>query len=72
MLVGLSGFVPYFYSVYVMAVLGCYGIWSSIDPLSIFGVAVGVIWILLGYHMLRTFWIITELSVRRTEAVTKK
>lgn len=66
MLVGLSGFVPYFFSIYVMAVLGCYGVWSSINPLSVFGIVAGLIWIALGYHMLRKFWIITELTVRRT------
>jgi hypothetical protein len=68
MLVGLSGFVPYFFSIYVMAVLGGYGIWLSINPLSVFGIIAGFIWIGLGYHMLRKFWIITELTVRRTPA----
>lgn len=67
MLASLSGFIPYLFAIYLMAVLGCYGIWSSVDPLSIFGIAVGIIWILLGHYMLRTFWIITELAVHRAE-----
>ena len=65
MLVGLSGFVPYLYSIYVIAVLGIYGIWLSINPVSIFSIAAGLLWIVLGYYMLRSFWLITELSVRR-------
>jgi len=63
--VGLSGFVPYLYSIYVIAVLGIYGIWLSINPVSIFSIAAGLLWIVLGYYMLRSFWLITELSVRR-------
>ena len=58
----LSGFVPYVFSLYLMGFLGGYGIWQSTNPFSIWGVVKGLFWIVLGYRLLRKFWIITEIA----------
>ena len=60
---GLFAFVPYLFSIYVIAFIGCYGIYLSFGPFSVWGVLAGLIWIALGYRMIWTLWIISELAV---------
>ena len=63
MLVGLSGFIPYAFSLYLMGFLGAYSLWSLHSRFSIGTLLFGLFWIAMGYRMLYTFWQITELSV---------
>ncbi len=67
MLMALSGFVPYAFSLYLMGFLGVYSLWSLHSHFSIGTLLFGLFWIGMGYRMLYTFWQITELSVATEE-----
>ena len=58
----MAGFIPYTFSLFLMSYLGVYRIWQSLSPLNVWQIVFGLLWIILGYRMLRKFWIITEIS----------
>lgn len=63
----LSGYIPYFYSLYLLGFLGVYSLWLLVaDHFSIGRLFFGIIWTVLGSRMLYTFWIITELGEARS------
>ena len=62
-LIAFGGFVPYAFSLYLMGFLGVYSLWGLLSNFTIGTLVFGIVWIALGYRMLYTFWIITEISV---------
>jgi hypothetical protein len=62
MLGAWSGFIPYFFSLYLMGFLGIYGLWGLTSVFSMWTLIFGVVWILVGYRILYTFWLITEIK----------
>ena len=64
MLKGYSGFIPYLFSLYLIGFLGLYSLWSLFSSFTFGTFMFGVVWVLLGYRMLYTFWVITEISVQ--------
>jgi hypothetical protein len=62
------GFLPYFFSLYVMSFLGVYTIYTGVIPtLAIWSIIMGVFWIAVGYRMLNQFYLITEIVRRHDE-----
>jgi hypothetical protein len=62
----MGGFVPYAFALYVMAYLGLASLWKQItSTFTIGGLIFGVFWLLIGYWMLHSFWIVTELGNSR-------
>lgn len=59
----LGGLIPYVYSLYV---IGYVGIWSLVQLFTVgftwTGLIVGIVFALLGYRILFTFWQITEIG----------
>jgi hypothetical protein len=71
-LLGLLGFLPYFFSLCVMSFLGVYAIYRGVIPtLSIWSIIAGLFWIAVGYRMLNRFYLITEI-VRRHADISKQ
>jgi len=64
MLKGYSGFIPYLFSLYLIGFLGLYSLWLLFSSFTFGTFMFGVVWVLLGYRMLYTFWVITEISVQ--------
>jgi hypothetical protein len=64
MLKGYSGFIPYLFSLYLIGFLGLYSLWLLFSGFTFGTFIFGVVWVLLGYRMLYTFWVITEISVQ--------
>ena len=62
-LIAIGGFVPYAFSLYLMGFLGVYSLWGLLSNFTIGTLVFGIVWIALGYRMLYTFSIITEISV---------
>ena len=62
MIMGLSGFVPYVFSLYVMGFLGAFSLWGLLSNFTIGTLVFGIVWIFIGYRMLYTFWVITEIT----------
>jgi len=66
----LLGFLPYLFSVYVMAVLGLYTIFEGIiGAFSIWSMIGGVFWIFLGFHLMYRFYLMTEIVRKHDAAV---
>lgn len=63
MLKAFAGFIPYLFSLYLFCFLGLYSLWSLLSDFSVGTLIFGLFWIAVGYRMLYTFWIITEISV---------
>lgn len=58
----LLGFLPYFYSVYIMGVLGLYTIYEGIiGKFSVWSMIGGVFWVFLGFHLIYRFYMLTEI-----------
>lgn len=62
MIMGLGGFVPYVFSLYLMGFLGAFSLWGLLSDFSIGTLVFGIVWIVIGYRMLYTFWMITEIT----------
>ena len=45
-----------------MGFLGVYPLWTLLSDFAFGTLTFGIVWIGIGYRMLYTFWIITELS----------
>jgi hypothetical protein len=68
-LLTLLGFLPYFFSLYIIGFLGVYSIYRNvIDGFSIWSVVAGVFWILVGYRGISQFYLMTEIVRRHDEA----
>jgi hypothetical protein len=58
----LLGFLPYFYSLYIMGVLGLYTIYEGIiGKFSVWSMIGGVFWVFLGFHLIYRFYMLTEI-----------
>ena len=60
MLMAMSGIIPYLFSLYMMGYLGIYTLWELFSGFTVGGLLIGLFWIINGYRMLYTFWVITE------------
>jgi len=57
----MSGWIPYVFSLYVMAFFGGYRVYRAFSEGFAFGAAaVGTFWLIIGYWILYTFWWYTE------------
>jgi hypothetical protein len=66
-LLALLGFLPYFYSLYVMGILGVYTIYEGVAGVfSIWSMIGGVFWLFVGFHLIYRFSLLTEI-VRKHE-----
>ncbi|GEM_PF-3219396 len=59
-----SGFIPLFFSAYLMGFLGVYGLWGLRNGFTMLTLISGIIWLHLGYRLLYNFWLITEIKGR--------
>ena len=58
----LLGFLPYFYSLYIMGILGLYTICEGIvGKFSFWSMIGGVFWVFLGFHLIYRFYLMTEI-----------
>ena len=64
----LLGLLPYFYSLYIMGVLGLYTIYEGIiGKFSFWSMMGGVFWVFLGFHLIYRFYLMTEIVRRHDE-----
>src|SRR5271169_848534 len=64
----LLGFLPYFYSLYIMGILGLYTIYKGVTgAFSMWSMIAGVFWLFVGFHLIYRFYLMTEI-VRKHEA----
>jgi hypothetical protein len=64
----LLGFLPYFYSLYIMGVLGLYTIYEGIvGKFSLWSMIGGVFWVFVGFHLTYRFYLMTEIVRRHDE-----
>jgi hypothetical protein len=67
----LLAFLPYFYSLYIIAVLGLYTTYEGmIAKFSFWSMIGGVFWVFLGFHLIYRFYLMTEI-VRQHDAKTR-
>jgi len=58
----LLGFLPYFYSLYIMGVLGLFTVYEGIiGKFSLWSMIGGVFWVFLGFHLIYRFYLLTEI-----------
>jgi len=64
----LLGFLPYFYSLYIIGVLGLYEIFEGvIGEYSFWSMIGGVFWVFLGFHLIYRFYLMTEIVRQHDE-----
>jgi hypothetical protein len=64
----LLGLLPYFYSLYIMGVLGLYTICEGIiGEFSFWSMIGGVFWVFLGFHLIYRFYLMTEIVRQHDE-----
>ena len=64
----LFGFLPYLYSLYIMGVLGLYTIYEGvIGEFSFWSMIGGIVWVLVGFHLMYRFYLVTEIVRRHDE-----
>lgn len=64
----LFGFLPYFYSLYIMGVLGLYTIFEGVlGKFSFLSMIGGFFWIFVGFHLVYRFYLVTEIVRRHDE-----
>jgi hypothetical protein len=64
----LLGFLPYFYSLYIMGVLGLYTIFEGvIGKFSFLSMIGGVFWVFVGFHLIYRFYLVTEIVRQHDE-----
>jgi hypothetical protein len=64
----LLGFLPYFYSLYIMGVLGLYTIYEGIiGKVSFWSMIAGLFWVFLGFHLIYRFYLMTEIVRQHDE-----
>jgi hypothetical protein len=58
----LLALLPYFYSLYIMGVLGLYTIFEGvIGKFSFWSMISGLFWIFVGFHLIYRFYLMTEI-----------
>lgn len=64
----LLGFLPYFYSLYIIGVLGLYTILEGVvGVFSLWSMIGGVIWVFVGFHLIYRFYLMTEIVRQHDE-----
>ena len=64
----LLGLLPYFYSLYIMGILGLYSIFEGIiGKFSFWSMIGGVFWIFLGFQLIYRFYLMTEIVRQHDE-----
>jgi hypothetical protein len=64
----LLGLLPYFYSLYIMGVLGLYTIFEGmIGKFSFWSMISGLFWIFVGFHLIYRFYLMTEIVRQHDE-----
>jgi hypothetical protein len=64
----LLGFLPYLYSLYIIAVLGLYTTYEGmIAKFSFWAMIGGVFWVFLGFHLIYRFYLMTEIVRQHDE-----
>jgi hypothetical protein len=64
----LLGFLPYFYSLYIMGVLGLYTIFEGvIGEFAFLTMIGGVFWVFVGFHLIYRFYLVTEIVRQHDE-----
>src|SRR5947209_14032643 len=64
----LLALLPYFYSLYIMGVLGLYTIYEGIiGKFSFWSMIGGVFWVFLGFHLIYRFYLMTEIVRQHDE-----
>jgi|SRR5215208_39122 len=64
----LLGLLPYFYSLYIMGVLGLYTIYEGIiGKFSFWSMIGAVFWVFLGFHLIYRFYMMTEIVKKHDE-----
>jgi hypothetical protein len=67
----LLAFLPYFYSLYTIGVLGLYTIFEGVvGVFSFWSMIGGVFWAFVGFHLIYRFYLLTEI-VRQHDEKTK-
>ena len=67
-LLALIGFLPYFYSLYVIGVLGLYTIFEGVvGKFSLLSMIGGVFWVFVGFQLAYRFYVLTEIVRRHDE-----
>jgi hypothetical protein len=68
----LLGFLPYFYSLYIIGFLGLYAIFEGIvGVFSFWSMIGGVLWIFVGLHLIYRFYLMTEIVRQHDERMTQ-
>jgi hypothetical protein len=64
----LLGLLPYFYSLYIMGVLGLYTIYEGvIGEFSFWSMLGGIFWVFVGFHLIYRFYLMTEIVRQHDE-----
>jgi hypothetical protein len=64
----LLGFLPYFYALYIMGVLGLFTIYEGvIGMFSFWSMIGGVFWVFVGFHLIYRFYLMTEIVRQHDE-----
>ena len=67
-LLALLGFLPYFYSLYIIGVLGLYTIFEGVvGVFSFWSMIGGLFWVFVGFHLVYRFYLMTEIVRRHDE-----
>src|SRR5947209_6597603 len=67
----LLGLLPYFYSLYIIAVLGLYTTYEGmIAKFSFWSMIGGVFWVFLGFHLIYRFYLMTEIVRQHDQKAT--
>jgi hypothetical protein len=64
----LLGFLPYFYSLYIIGVLGLYTIFEGVvGVFSFWSMIGGIFWLFVGFHLIYRFYLMTEIVRQHDE-----
>ncbi len=67
----LFGFLPYFYSLYIIGVLGLYAIYEGVvGVVSFWSMIGGIFWVFVGLHLIYRFYLMTEMVRQHDERTT--
>jgi len=72
LLLVLLGVLPYFYSLYIIGVLGLYAIFEGVvGVFSLWSMIGGIFWIFVGFHLFYRFYLMTEIVRHHDENLAK-
>jgi len=67
----LLAFLPYFYSLYIIGVLGLYTIFEGVvGVFSFWSMIAGIFWVFVGFHLIYRFYLMTEIVRQHAEKST--